>query len=1225
MISIDQYRLRSLFFFNALILLAFSAGVVHASSQPYITSHQINFGSGNKYLSEKDVRIPWPGPQLSFTRTYNSQSDENSIMGFGWSASATERLSIATDEIILIQAGGRYVHFSNDGSGNWINETGSKRVITSAGDGYQLRKKSGTTKLFDSAGHLLSHTDSNGNSLTYTYTGADLTSISNSFGESITFTYTGGKISSVTSALGAINYDYDANNNLTTVTKWDNTTLTYIYDDPADVHNLTGIVNEEDVRTLTVEYNESDRVIRSAKTGGSNEVIISYPGTYQRVITNSLGVATNYTIDIQQGIVRVGSYTGPSCSTCGSSSDTSYVYDDRFQATQSTDGKGTITSYTYDDSGNKLTKIVATGTALEKITTYTYTAENRLETITEGSIANPGQSSVTTNSYDLNGNLLTRTETGFAGSLPISNVSTYTYNSTGQITTIDGPRTDVNDVTTLSYYANGSGYNSGNIHTITNALGHTTTYSSYNVHGLAETVTDSNGRPITRTYDSRGRLKTFSVGGLITTYNYNKAGELLSIIRPGNRTITYSYDNSGRVSAVTDSAGNSITYSYDSEGRNIGEQVVDPSDALKYFSNFEYDDAGQLTKVLLPGGAEESASYDEVGSLVQFINATGLQTDMDYDALQRLESIMEGTHDTGYMYDADSNLIQVTDARGNITGYGYDDFGQLLFRTSPESGNTSYSYDEAGNLSTINDALNRTVGFEYDILNRPTSQYYGDSDIVFSYDLGSNGVGKLSSITDEYGARSFSYNTLGQLTSEVRQIGTSSYTTSYSYSPETAELGSITYPSNHTIAYNRDTTGQVVSITLDGGTIISAITHLPFGPLASATLGSVPLTKSYDQRYNLQSIQGGSTLDYAYTRDAAGHVTSITNTPTLTASSGTEEYTYNSNNNQLTEKGTTSYTYDAVGNILTDGVHTFTYDELNRITQVEKEGQVVSQYGYDSSNRRLFKTVGGTTTHYHYNSSGNLIAETLADGTPLRDYIYLDGEPIVLNEYQNTPGLYYYLNDHLGTPQQLVTGTGDIVWQAAYLPFGNAQLLVEQVESNIRFPGQYFDSETGLHYNWNRYYDPDTGRYISADPIGLAGGMNLYAYVQNNPINWIDPWGLWQVNVSVSGGTGVVGGTAGISIGSNGVHGTIGGGWGVGLGASATVGTGQPSPGVSGYVDFSGGTGTWGGSAGGEYPISPPGSPSPVFGGGWGIGAGASAGVNWTFPIWAWNDDDDDC
>ena len=115
---------------------------------------------------------------------------------------------------------------------------------------------------------------------------------------------------------------------------------------------------------------------------------------------------------------------------------------------------------------------------------------------------------------------------------------------------------------------------------------------------------------------------------------------------------------------------------------------------------------------------------------------------------------------------------------------------------------------------------------------------------------------------------------------------------------------------------------------------------------------------------------------------------------------------------------------------------------------------------------------------------------------------------MALREYELRPGLYYYINDHLGTPQRLITGEGTVVWQAAALPFGRTQVQLGTVQNNLRFPGQYFDAEAGLHYNWNRYYDPETGRYLSPDPIGLDGGLNLYAYVENDPVNYVDPEGL---------------------------------------------------------------------------------------------------------------------
>lgn len=167
-----------------------------------------------------------------------------------------------------------------------------------------------------------------------------------------------------------------------------------------------------------------------------------------------------------------------------------------------------------------------------------------------------------------------------------------------------------------------------------------------------------------------------------------------------------------------------------------------------------------------------------------------------------------------------------------------------------------------------------------------------------------------------------------------------------------------------------------------------------------------------------------------------------------------------------------------------------------------------NEYACDLFRRRIKKTVSGTTTHFHYDLQGRLIAETARDGTALRDYIYQNGNLVAVKLHGIQAGVYYVISDHLGTPQQIVDSTGTVVWKAAYFPFGKAQILTETITNNIRFPGQYFDAETGLHYNWNRYYDPDTGRYLTPDPIGLVGGMNLYAYVGGDPVNWIDPLGL---------------------------------------------------------------------------------------------------------------------
>jgi YD repeat-containing protein len=267
---------KSLFFFftAALIVLANQA---QASTQPYIPAHQINFGTGNKYLSATDASLSGPGGTFSFSRTYNSQSTTTGALGYGWTATFTERLIIEASAINLVQEGGRYVVFKNDGSGNWINETGKKRIITANASGYQLKEPSGTIRQYDSNGYLLSVTDRNSNTRTYTYAGDLLASIADTFGRTLSFTYTNGKLTEAISALGTWSYSYQ-NDNLVTVGKPDGTTIQYIYDDPNDAHNLTGIIDESGTRILTVAYDDQDRVTSSSKANGAENVTIAYPG-----------------------------------------------------------------------------------------------------------------------------------------------------------------------------------------------------------------------------------------------------------------------------------------------------------------------------------------------------------------------------------------------------------------------------------------------------------------------------------------------------------------------------------------------------------------------------------------------------------------------------------------------------------------------------------------------------------------------------------------------------------------------------------------------------------------------------------------------------------------------------------------------------------------------------------------------------------------------------------
>ncbi|WP_035217157.1 RHS repeat-associated core domain-containing protein, partial [Desulfobulbus elongatus] len=241
------------------------------------------------------------------------------------------------------------------------------------------------------------------------------------------------------------------------------------------------------------------------------------------------------------------------------------------------------------------------------------------------------------------------------------------------------------------------------------------------------------------------------------------------------------------------------------------------------------------------------------------------------------------------------------------------------------------------------------------------------------------------------------------------------------------------------------------------------------------------------------------------------------NRTATTGPSGASTYEYAEGTSRLTRidgAGAISFAHNANGNITSKGYQVFVYNADDRLSQVRLgNNQQIAAYVYDLQGKRIRKHAGQTRS-FHYDQDGHLIAETDDNGNLVRGYVRLDGLPLAMVTADGS--IYSYHTDHLGTPLRLTDSTGAVVWAADYQPFGRATLLVNTVENNLRFPGQYFDTETGLHYNLNRYYDPDTGRYLTPDPIGLEGGVNVYAYVNNDPVNWVDPWGLFNPTKGLS-------------------------------------------------------------------------------------------------------------
>ena len=326
-----------------------------------------------------------------------------------------------------------------------------------------------------------------------------------------------------------------------------------------------------------------------------------------------------------------------------------------------------------------------------------------------------------------------------------------------------------------------------------------------------------------------------------------------------------------------------------------------------------------------------------------------------------------------------------------------------------------------------------------------------------------------------------------------------------------------------------DVADRVTSVTTTpyrgmAQTVASSVAHKPFGGIASMTYGNgLNRTVSYDQQYRISSITTGAVQNLPYSHDANGNITGITNSlnPTknktfgydaldrLTGGAGpwgtlswtydgvgnrqtqvengaTSTYAYESGTNKLTGvTGATplSFTLDQNGNTTSENAKTFTYNQNNRLIKATESGTTKGEYTYNASGQRATKTAGGTTTVYHHDQSGNLIAETTSAGATVAEYIWLESQPLAKIDPGGTRHIH---TDHLGTPQVMTSSTGAIVWQIESKPFGETVSLTGTALLNLRFPGQYYDGETGLHQNWFRDYMPKVGRYIEADPLGLS-------------------------------------------------------------------------------------------------------------------------------------------
>jgi len=230
-------------------------------------------------------------------------------------------------------------------------------------------------------------------------------------------------------------------------------------------------------------------------------------------------------------------------------------------------------------------------------------------------------------------------------------------------------------------------------------------------------------------------------------------------------------------------------------------------------------------------------------------------------------------------------------------------------------------------------------------------------------------------------------------------------------------------------------------------------------------------------------------------------------------------YGYEYASNRLASIGGAPVNLDANGNTTLLRGMVLAYSPDNRLVSLTREG-VITRYTYNAAGERVAKVGTDKTSLFHYGLEGQLKAELNSSGQLVKAYVHANGQPVAVVDYSTSPlgRIYYIHTDHLGTPQGLSDETGTVVWRARYQPFGLATVDEDPdqdgtaITFNLRFPGQQFDEESGLHYNYYRDYDPNTGRYIESDPIGLEGGANVYVYGDGNPLVRLDVYGLTAID-----------------------------------------------------------------------------------------------------------------
>ncbi|HSX60850.1 MAG TPA: RHS repeat-associated core domain-containing protein [Tahibacter sp.] len=680
---------------------------------------------------------------------------------------------------------------------------------------------------------------------------------------------------------------------------------------------------------------------------------------------------------------------------------------------------------------------------------------------------------------------------------------------------------------------------------------------------LPTVVTDANGASTTYVYDAAGNLvQETDALGRCTRYNHDARGLIVRVTDAAGGRHRYDYDAAGQLVASTDCSGHVTRYAYDGRGR-----LANVVDALGRETRYRHDLRGNLREIVHPDGATERFEYDALGRLVATTDAAGHgeRWELGADGLPHARIDALG-HRLSYQYDLARRLVVLTDGNGAHYRFAYDAVDNLIAEQGFDGRVTGYAYDAAG-LVTQRRELGLRPGpavtipdddtpetivtrFVRDALGRVVEKVTGRDAraqrVRYAYDA----VGRLVEAVNSGGRVGLVYDDVGHVVEETSLVQGRSYSVRHVY--DALDNCVATELPDGRLVEQRYHGRELHEIRFDGEAL-STIERDALRRETVRTQGRITSFYDYDAAGRLSRARARRGHDepvareYHYDRignllnvaDRHGGSRNFVYDPlSRLVAAGAERFRFDPAHN-LTSDGSRvpgnrvrafedrRYRYDTHGDLVekTVAAHTrmtFDYDAEHQLVaaHVERNGlRQETRYGYDALGRRAWKQDAFGLTTFCWGGN-RLLCENR--GARSLTFVYEQDSFAPLAQIETVGSgdaaetrVRYYHNDQSGLPHELSDADGTVRWRAQYRAWGNAahvEVFVadeapEAVHQPLRYQGQYFDSETGLHYNRYRYYDPDIGRFVTQDPVNLLGGENGYQYAPN-PGAWIDPNGL---------------------------------------------------------------------------------------------------------------------